>query len=332
MYARFAFVPVVLFGLSTSFLVGEEQQVRSIKPGDKAEILFAAQSPPSDKDEKGKPSLTTLEPIAFLVGGELRGCYASNSEVEQAAVDADIRRRLERAYSAGRHYPLWWGGTRWGEATAIRSSIDPAVNSLSGCFQIHSEDPSSRVAKNLKGIVITGTAPAATHTAVRAKADSQERSAFLQAVAMEFTAHHVRFVASKVVIDDVWKTQLRADHTALAGSALLQVPAGKPLDYRSYRLFLVIEEDGGTYRPVLRSLSHSDITLGEGQKPPKPGEELDEGDSRDKELFFDNFPLFAGEPDAVLTSHYYYESWSFSVYRWTGNSYKRIYTGCGGGI
>src|SRR5208282_3437791 len=123
----------------------------------------------------------------------------------------------------------------------------------------------------------------------------------------------------------------RSGHIALAGSAIVQLASAKPKTYYSYRIFLAVEEDKGTYLPVLNHYHRTTITLEDITKLPKAGEVIDEEGNVDKEVFIDNFPLFSGEPDAILTEHTYYESWAYSIYRRIGANYQLIYTGCGGG-
>ena len=96
-------------------------------------------------------------------------------------------------------------------------------------------------------------------------------------------------------------------------------------------MFLVLEENNGTYLPVLSHFHKATISLEDTTNPPKPGEVLDEENGADKEVYVDNFPLFPGEPDAIITEHTYYESWAYSVYRRIGTNYQLLYTGCGGG-
>ena len=163
------------------------------------------------------------------------------------------------------------------------------------------------------------------------KANPQERALFLQSAIAAFAELHIHAASQRIRINDIWKTQLRAEGKALAASALLQLPASKPRTYHSYRLFMVIEENDRQYTPVLTHLHKTTITLDGADNAPKTGEELDEENDTDKEVFFDNFPLFAGEPDVIITRHTYYEDWNYSVYRRQGKNYQLIYTGCGGG-
>jgi hypothetical protein len=202
---------------------------------------------------------------------------------------------------------------------------------LTGCFRFHPGVAGNAVPKDLKGTAFTGKLPAASHLAVRLKANSQERAEFLQAAVAAFAVEHIRTTAQRIHIETVWKTQLRAGSTALASSALVQVPSGKLRTYQSTRLFLVLEENNGQYAPVLMHFHKTTVTLDGAASPPKLGEELDEENGTDKEVFFDNFPLYAGEPDVVITRHSYYEDWNYSIYRRIGARYQLVYTGCGGG-
>jgi len=63
---------------------------------------------------------------------------------------------------------------------------------------------------------------------------------------------------------------------------------------------------------VLNHYRRSTITLEDTTKLPNAGEVIDEEENVDKEVFVDNFPLFPGEPDAIITEQTYYESWAYS--------------------
>jgi hypothetical protein len=330
MQKRQRFILIVCFVGIVSAAVAQKFPSPPLKAGEKAEILFAAEAPSSALDEKGKPALASLEPIAFLVGDELRECYVFGSANAQDAVNKTVLDRLNRAYSPGHHYSLWWRGAPWGNAESVHSCIDEDLD-LTGCFRLHPEAAGSAIPKNLKGTAFTGKLPAVSHPALRTTATPPERALFLQAAAVAFAEQHVHTSAQRIHVDTIWKTQLRAEHTALAASALVQLLGDKPRTYHSYRLFLVIEEDKGTYKPVLTHFHKTTITLDGSADQPKPGEELDEENDADKEVFFDNFPLFANEPDVVITKHTYYEDWNFSVYRWKDENYQLVYNGCGGG-
>jgi hypothetical protein len=309
----------------------EPPDAPTLKPGDNAAILFVASAPGTEKDESGKPALATLDPVAFLVGGKLRDCATAHPAPGEDNVPKLTPQTLNRAYAAGRRYPLWWGGAPWGEAEAVLSCIDEDYMDLVGCFRLHPDNAHHAAPNDFKGTVWTGKPVNASHQAPRTKANSEERTIFLQAASGAFAAHHVLIAPSSIHSGIIWKTQLQTGHAALAGSALVQLAPTKPKTYYSYRIFLVVEEDKDTYLPVLNHFHKTTIPLESITDLPKPGEVLDEEGYGDKEVFIDNFPLFPGEPDAIITEHTYYESWAYSVYRRVGVNYQLIYTGCGGG-
>jgi hypothetical protein len=317
-----------LFCVGASF--AQKSPAPPLKAGEKSEIIFAVEVPHSEKDEKGKPALASVEPIAFLVDGQLRECYKFGPANSEDAVSKTVLDKLNRAYAPVHHYPVWWRGASWGEAEAVSSCMDEDLD-LTGCFRLHPAAPENAVPKELNGTAFTGRLPVASHPPLRLKASLQDRTLFLEAAVAAFAKANVRTAPQRIHLETVWKTQLRAGHAAIVASALIQMQAGKPRTYHSYRLFLVIEENNGRYEPVLTSFHKTTITLDSGADSPKPGEELDEENDTDKEVFFDNFPLFAGEPDVVISRHTYYEDWNFSVYRRNGESYQLVYTGCGGG-
>jgi hypothetical protein len=335
MVSRALQIGLACFTLGLSIIAAQEPpEAPVLRPGDKPEILFVASAPGAGKDENGKPALASLDPVAFLVGGEIRDCATFHPAPGEENVPKLTIQTLNRAYASGRLYSLWWGGAPWGEAEAVRSCIEGADGDyldFSGCFRVHPGDTHRAASSEFKGTVWTGKAAIATHPAQRTKANSEERVIFLQATSAAFLAQHVRIAPSSIHSGIIWKTQLQAGRSALAGSALVQLASTKPKTYYSYRMFLVLEENNGTYLPVLSHFHKATISLEDTTNPPKPGEVLDEENGADKEVYVDNFPLFPGEPDAIITEHTYYESWAYSVYRRIGTNYQLLYTGCGGG-
>jgi hypothetical protein len=320
-------------GLSFKVFAQEPPDAATLKPGDKAEVLFIASAPGAEKDEKGQPVLASLDPVAFLVGSELRDCATAHPAPGEVNVPKATIQTLNRFYIKGRRFPLWWGGAPWGEAEAISSCIDGSDGDyldFEGCFRLHPDKAHHDAQRDFKGTVWTGIAAAGSHPALRTKANAEERALFLQAASDVYAARHVRVVPFSIHSGIIWKMQLQTGHSALTGSTLVQRASAKPKTYYSYRIFLVAEEDKGTYLPVLNHYRRSTITLEDTTKLPNAGEVIDEEENVDKEVFVDNFPLFPGEPDAIITEQTYYESWAYSVYRRVGAKYQLIYTGCGG--
>jgi hypothetical protein len=270
----------------------EPPEATTLKPGDKAEVLFVASAPDAEKDESGKPALASLDPVAFFVGGELRDCATAHPAPGEENVPKATVQTLNRTYAAGRRYPLWWGGAPWGEAEAIRSCIDGSDGDsldFSGCFRLH-PDNAHRSQKDFKGTVWAGKVAVANHPALRVKANTEERDLFLQAASAAFATRHVRISPSSIHSGVIWKRQFQSGHTALAGSTLIQLASTKPKTYYSYRIFLVMEEDKGAYLPVLEHFHRATIPLENVTDQPKPGEVIDQEGDADKEVFIDNYP------------------------------------------
>jgi len=320
--------------VSLTLFAQEPPDAATLKPGDKAEVLFVASAPGAEKDENGKPALASLDPVVFFVGNEIRDCATAHPAPGEVDVPKATIQTLNRFYTRGRRYPLWRDGAPWGEAEAVSSCIsgsDGDYLDFEGCFRLHPDKVHHAAPVDFKGTVWTGPAAVGSHPALRSKANADERALFLNAASAAYAAQHVRIVPSSIHSDIIWKMQLRSGHAALTGSTLVQLASTKRLTYYSYRIFLVIEEDKGTYLPVLNHFRRTTIPLESTAYLPKPGEILDEEEDGDKEVFIDNFPLFSDEPDAIITEHTYYESWAYSIYRRTGASYQLLYTGCGGG-
>jgi len=156
----------------------------ALKTGDKADILFVANAPGAKSDENGRPALGSLDPVAFFVGSEIRGCATAHPAPGEDYVPKAAIRTLNRAYAAGRRYPLWWSGAPWGEADAVNSCIDGSGGDyldLVGCFRLHPDSAHHAATADFKGTVWTGKAASASHTALRVRANSQEQAIFLRA-------------------------------------------------------------------------------------------------------------------------------------------------------
>ena len=285
--------------------------------------------------EDGKPRLSTIDPVAFFSNGQLFECI--DWETQGDTVPVRTLLLLRKAYAPGQSYQLWRRGVPLGTVQTISSCIGEedisqggAVD-LQGCVRYTSAQGSSPISADSLGIAFTGRWPTAKHPAINGKVNPSERREFLRLAASAFGQHGAVATPAQIHSGVILKTQLRAGHSALAGSALVQLPADKQRSYHSYRIFLVAEESGGHYSLVLSHFHQANIELEDGTDLPKPDEELGEENSTDKEVFMDNFPLFPGEPDAIITLHTYYESASYSVYRRNGAGYKLVYTGCGGG-
>ena len=116
----------------------EPRDAPTLRPGDKPNLLFVASAPGAEKDENGKPALASLDPVAFFVGSEIRGCATAHPAPGEGYVPKATIQTLNRAYTAGRRYPLWWRGAPWGEAEAVNSCIDGSDGDyldFVGCFR-----------------------------------------------------------------------------------------------------------------------------------------------------------------------------------------------------
>ena len=156
----------------------DSQFAPPVKPGEKAGILFAATAPGSPTGQDGRPALASLDPIAFLVGGELRGCYKPTPAANEDPIPQTTLDTLDQAYKTGHTYPLWWGGAPWGKSTSVKSCIDPDLD-LNGCVRILPNDSRTRIPTKFNGTVVTYTPPAPTHPSLRARASADERLLFL---------------------------------------------------------------------------------------------------------------------------------------------------------
>jgi len=296
-------------------------------------ILFAAYPAAEMHDNNGKPALAALDPIGFVSVGTLRECV--NWAANENTVPQLTLKLLRAAYSPGKVYTLWWRGSPVGKAEAVSSCIgeDDIANGgavdLQGCFRFKWNEANERIPPNSSGIAFTGASLPFNHPRIASSASEVERSTFLELITQAY-ANRGAAAPRDIRLGSIEKTELRAGHTAIVGNALLQIPAGRPDTYRSLRLFLVVEDESGRFAPVLSSFHEATIETEEAHTL-NPGERLDEENEKDEEAFVDNFPLFPGGSDAVISIHHYYEATAYSVYRRAGEQYKLVYTGCGGG-
>ena len=300
-----------------------------------AAILFAASPVPEGTADDGTPALPTIDPIAFVSGGKLLECINWKSDGD--TVPVPTLNLLRKAYASGRVYPLWSRGERVGKVVTEHSCIGEediaqgGTVDLQGCVRYRFTGNKQWQANGAWGTVWTGKTSTATHKSVSGKPSEAEMRQFVDQAVRLYMTGGVSASASQVRVKSIAKTQLRKGQFALIGSTMLQAPSQEKFTWNSDRLFLAVEIDKGRLLPVLVVRHHAQVQFRPDDDSPNPGEELDEENNTDEESFVDNFPLFPGEPDAVITRHQHYESWDYSIYRWSGSQYNKIYTGCGGG-
>jgi len=289
-------------------------------------ILFAANPVPL---ENGKPGLPSIDPIAVVNKGALGSCF----QPKTGDLRSHLLSSLRSTYSKGHTYPIWSGGASVGIAETVSSCIGEddlaqggAVD-LEGCVRYKGISASE---KNFAGIMWTGSKLRPTHPSMRKQATRIEQDIFRQQAMRVYVSHGISVNSNRLLLFDIWKIEPRPNVHALAGNVLVQIPTTQPSTFKSIRLFLIVEQSANSYQTILTSMHTAKIYLDSGETF-RPGEELDEENDTDKETFFDTFPLFTDEPDVILTRHFYYESWAYSLYRWTGTQYTLAYTGCGGG-
>jgi len=302
-----------------------------LHPGDQPSILFAVEGELMERNAAGHmSSLPTLSPIAFLVNGEIRGCYSdqlhgsSRNNGEDQAIE-----QLIRAYTPPKHYPVWWRGTPWGQALAVKPCIDNSI-SMEGCFHLR-PDPGQRAFPNGSlAISYTGSVSAPTHGLAHGGVNEKERTVFLEFASSAYARHHIHAASRGIHLEAIWKSQLQTGHDVLIGNTVFQYALKEKDVWASVRLVLAVEEIEGKYSAVLTEFHRSTINITAENPAPRPGAILRGESEYDVEEFVDNFPLFTGESDAIVTEHRYDEAAAYSIYRRRGDHYERVYTGCGG--
>jgi len=238
-------------------------------------ILFAASLSQGQSPEDNKRSLASVDPVAIVKNGQLLNCFRPQSH--DGVIAKSTLEHLRRTYSNGNIYPLWWGGSPFGKAEAMKSCIgeddiaEGGAVDLEGCFVLR---PTTGLAlpSDFAGTVWTGDVPIPAHARSHPKATLADREGFRRLSVDAFKKHGVSVGPAQIRIDSIMRTQLRADHPALVGSALVQLPSGKDRIYFSFRLFLVAEESNGRYLFVLDHFHKATISLDEGTSPPDSGE------------------------------------------------------------
>lgn len=328
----------VLFNAALAPVLACAQQdpvVGTLKPREEAKGLFVASVfPPGSKHKKGRPALANLDPIALFVDGHPRTCQNENPRTNEPWVPEATIHGLDRFYLRGSKYPLWYAGAPLGAVTAVKSCIegsDGGYQDLGGCFTANLEQVPNLPKREFKGTVWTGEPRQPIHEPERSTASTEDRALFLKSAAAAYATHHVLVVPNSIHAGPVIRTRLQPGYEALAGSTIVQLGSKERNNLYSYRVFLVLEKGAGEYQPVLIRYRRATLPGGKKQYRPQPGEIIDEEEFNDRESFVDSFPLYPGEPDAIVTEHTYYESWAYSVYRRVGPNYHLLYTGCGGG-
>jgi|GEM_PF-3418514 len=328
---------ILLLTLTSAYFLAAQdvQWVAPLRAQEKADALFVASVPAlGEKDESGMPALATLDPVAFLVKGQLRGCYKIAPSATEGAEPEAVDKALKAFYAQGLRYDLWSGGALWGVASVTKSCMEElgsGTADLEGCFEPRSlKGFASQVA--FKGLSWTGPALTATHANDRRTATAAEKESFLEGASRIYAEHHVPVKPNSIHVSRVVHTRLRADAEALAANMIVQLADTKPLTVHNYRMLLVLEGAGDGWYPVLVQFRRGILTMENETEMPKGGTLVPEEASIDREVFVDSLPLYADESDAIVTMHEYYEDWAYSLYRRVGNAYKLQYTGCGGGV
>lgn len=297
-------------------------------------ILFAASQGPPFITEEGQPALATIEPIAFIGRNNLYGCFqwdATNSQISETMLSI-----LRKAYTPGNTFPLYWRGVRFGSTRVVHSCIEEEEIKaggdvvLQGCVLHTTSSRHSKLTTEFSGIAFTGKPPVATHPAMREKANESEAKEFIAEALKAFASKGIDVKAESIQVGTITKTEVRAGHLTLTGDLLAVLHADRPGKYYFDRMLLAIEETNGVYVTILVNL-HIAQALFDGDKTTEELKDQDEENEIDHEIFVDNFPLFIGEADAIITQHIYYESFEYSIYRRKGTMYELIYTNCGGG-
>ena len=155
---------ILLIGLAgTPFCVSraeaqERPESPTLRPGDRPEILFVASAPSAEKDENGKPAIASLDPVAFLVGDELRDCATAHPPPGEDNVPKLTIQRLNRAYTKV-GYIRFGGAARLGEklklsnhALTVRMVITSISMDAFNCIRTKVVRPRRMASKERSGL------------------------------------------------------------------------------------------------------------------------------------------------------------------------------------
>ena len=208
-------------------------------------------------------------------------------------------------YEMGKDYQLFKGGESQG-SVRIKRIVGLQCDSHAAVVK-----PGLSVKIPKDGFALaTRSKTVKSHPAHVSVLSAEEKQKVLKLVAAEFKKRKVKVESlSKIRTENLKKIQLESDaFQSIVGNFYLKT--GETLD----GLFLILEPEGGTFRPTLLHYHHNDS---------------DEG--FEDETFADQIDLGGDGKDEIVTQVEGYESEAFFVYERTEKGWKKIWEGGGGG-
>jgi hypothetical protein len=257
--------------------------------------------------QKGKqPDSPIIDPVAVITqSGFEEPLNYGKAEGKEAEAMYDS---FEKTYlPSGQKYPLLFGGSQIG-IVEIQAAVGISCESLTATVKQSAPIPNAQ-----RALAITSVQGLGLHTNWRQANTSEQRSEFLNAAASYLAKQGVTGVLpSAIKLRNLRLTKLRADGpNALVGSITVKN------ETTAHNLFLVIEQEGTTWRVAMASYHIA----------------KDLADYVDvvEEDFVDQLDLEGDGVDEIVTISFYYESWDFAIYKKNGDKWEKAYSGGGGG-
>lgn len=294
-------------------------------------ILFAVYPENAPQTKNAKLDITSIAPIAFVDNNKLYECFdwsAQNPVPQQTLVN------LRAAYKRGLQYPLYWRGVPFGKIELKGSCIDEqdikdgGDFSIEGCARRVNNDTEPHLPATFAGIAFTGHTLPASHQPIRTEATKIEKAQFIQYALALYAKRGIQIHVADLKLGTIWKTSLSRNELALVGNVITATTTEKENTYKITRLLAAFEISPNKSKTLLVNF-HDEIETGNHTYlKPSDAIELEENE-KDEDVFFDNYPLYANEPDIIVSHHTFYEADNFSIYRWNGHMYHEVYSGCG---
>ena len=324
-------VSLFLFASTAQSQLPERKQPQTGTPSQPSQlsgILFTASPEAASEDADGVHVEASLAPVAVVSQGKLSGCQLDKHGQPTKAFQA----RLDLFYSSRKELPLYSGGDRVGTARILNSCADSELAGLERCAKYTEAKQGNEHLKELSGTIWSGSTPIAPHAALSFEASPQEKELFLAAGTKTLAAKGIHVERLRVSSKKVSKIEVAPGMTLLIGNVAYWAPQPKTRSYLSDRMLFAISLEKPESPPLIEDLYSVVIRLQNGAPEPESEEQLDDGEKYDSEELVDNFPLFPGEPDVIISKDNMNEMWAYSIYRWSGKAYQRIITSCGDGI
>ncbi|HXL21520.1 MAG TPA: hypothetical protein VOA78_03565 [Candidatus Dormibacteraeota bacterium] len=253
----------------------------------------------------GQPSSLIIDPVVILDNGKLEKLPDLNSQTRRSETNSED---FEKTYfQPGQKYSLFFGGAELGSVTVER------VIGLSCASETATVKTSIPVPNGQDALATSGTTGLRLHPNMRRVASAQQRAAFVEVAGRFLARKGIAAISPRALsVENLRVTALGAQRPdAMIGSVTYK---GKTANHN---LFLVIESSGADWRTIIASYHEN--------------KDVEDGVDKVQENFVDQLDLDADGTDEIVTMSGYYESWDYAIYKEEGGTWKKVYTGGGGG-